>query len=76
MISSGKYVGSGQICQSGSRAIVIIWDWPNRKEIGRYQMHKVCFCSNSLVPIQYYFKNLVLGSSAIALLYIRWKTLN
>lgn len=37
---SGRYVGSGQISQSGSRACVILWDWASRKEINRYHLHK------------------------------------
>lgn len=40
-VSSGKYVASGQIAQTGYRAIVIIWDWRKRTELSRYQLHRV-----------------------------------
>lgn len=44
-------VASGQTNHMGFRAYVIIWDWQSRKEISRYELHRVkvqslCFSSN------------------------------
>ncbi|EAT39137.1 AAEL009035-PA [Aedes aegypti] len=48
---SGKMVASGQTNHMGFRAYVIIWDWESRREISRYELHRVkvqslCFSSN------------------------------
>ncbi|XP_039429837.1 cilia- and flagella-associated protein 52 [Culex pipiens pallens] len=48
---TGKMVASGQTNHMGFRAYVIIWDWQSRKEISRYELHRVkvqslCFSSN------------------------------
>nr|XP_029732385.1 cilia- and flagella-associated protein 52-like [Aedes albopictus] len=48
---TGKMVASGQTNHMGFRAYVIIWDWESRKEISRYELHRVkvqslCFSSN------------------------------
>jgi len=38
---SGKYMASGQINHMGFRGYVIIWDYDQRKEISRHDLHKV-----------------------------------
>ncbi|XP_034657831.1 cilia- and flagella-associated protein 52 [Drosophila subobscura] len=38
---SGKYIASGQINHMGFRGYVIIWDYYQRKEISRHDLHKV-----------------------------------
>ncbi|EDW93685.1 cilia- and flagella-associated protein 52 [Drosophila yakuba] len=38
---SGKYMASGQINHMGFRGYVIIWDYEQRKEIARHDLHKV-----------------------------------
>ncbi|XP_055909541.1 cilia- and flagella-associated protein 52 isoform X1 [Eupeodes corollae] len=38
---SGKYVASGQINHMGFRAYVILWDYKERREIARHDLHKV-----------------------------------
>ncbi|EDW37776.1 GL15062 [Drosophila persimilis] len=38
---SGKYIASGQINHMGFRGYVIIWDYHQRKEIARHDLHKV-----------------------------------
>ncbi|XP_068149093.1 cilia- and flagella-associated protein 52 [Drosophila tropicalis] len=38
---SGKYLASGQINHMGFRGYVIIWNYDQRKEIARHDLHKV-----------------------------------
>lgn len=38
--SSGKYIASGQLALTGSRATVILWKWLDKLEVCRYQLHQ------------------------------------
>lgn len=39
--NSGSLVASGQVNHMGFRAHVIIWNWNERKEDSRHEIHKV-----------------------------------